>query len=324
MIKWYVKDLSKLTGISVQTLHHYDRIGLLKPSLRLSNGYRLYLEADLLRLQQIIALKFFGFELSQIGELLSNNAGATQYFKAQARLLTEKAGKLLEASEALKVIISDVEHNKSIPWETIIKLIEVYNMTQQLEHSWVKEIFTHDELKQYATFETEWKNNSSPQKKAEFEKNWAGLVSEITNNIKNNPKSEVGIAIGKKCMMLINGVYGKKYAHLRTKKFEKGFGEGKGLNEAGLTPETVTWLDKAIDAYWKDRIYEILNQVGSGISDESVFKLWKEVLDDMYGEDDSRKKEIYDVVFADEKVSDQAKEWLKTLQELVMVNRHLL
>lgn len=38
MAQWYVKDLSKLTGVSVQTLHHYDRINLLKPSVRLPNG----------------------------------------------------------------------------------------------------------------------------------------------------------------------------------------------------------------------------------------------------------------------------------------------
>lgn len=61
MSKWYVKDLSKLTGVSVQTLHYYDRINLLNPSLRLQNGYRIYTEQDLLRLQKIIALKFFGF-----------------------------------------------------------------------------------------------------------------------------------------------------------------------------------------------------------------------------------------------------------------------
>lgn len=70
MTQWFVKDLSQLTGVSVQTLHHYDRIGLLKPSLRLANGYRVYSEKDLLKLQQIIALKFFGFELSQIKTLL--------------------------------------------------------------------------------------------------------------------------------------------------------------------------------------------------------------------------------------------------------------
>ncbi len=63
MTQWYAKELSNLTQVSVRTLHHYDQIGLLKPSLRQSNNYRLYSEKDLLKLQQIIALKFFGFEL---------------------------------------------------------------------------------------------------------------------------------------------------------------------------------------------------------------------------------------------------------------------
>src|SRR3972149_8486576 len=157
MTQWYVKDLSKLTGVSVQTLHHYDRIDLLKRSVRLSNGYRVYSEKDLLQLQQIIALKYFGFKLSQIKALLGGNAGALEHFSVQAQLLAQKSKKLLDASNALKSIISDVKDDKSIPWETIIKLIEVYRMTENLDHSWVKEIFTPEELKQYAAFQTELK-----------------------------------------------------------------------------------------------------------------------------------------------------------------------
>ena len=87
MTQWFVKDLSKLSGVSAQTLHHYDRIGLLKPSVRLPNGYRVYSEKDLLQLQQIIALKFFGFELSKIKALLTGNAGDLEHFSVQARLL---------------------------------------------------------------------------------------------------------------------------------------------------------------------------------------------------------------------------------------------
>lgn len=315
MAQWYTKDLSKLTGVSVQTLHHYDRIDLLKPSGRLSNGYRIYSEKDLLRLQQIIALKFFGFELSQIKALLASSAGALEHFSVQAKLLEQKANRLLDASDALKNIISHVVDSKSIPWETIIKLIEVYRMSQNLEHSWVKEIFTADELKQYATFETELKTNSTPEQKEAFEKSWANLVAEIRSNLNNDPKSEIGIAIGQKTMDWLNMVYGKKYAHLRTKKFEKGFAEGKGLEEAGLTPEIVAWMDKAIDAYWKDRIYTLLNRIGSEVSEEVIFKLWNEVLDDMYGEDNARKKEIYDIALADDKISKKAKEWLKILRD---------
>ncbi len=66
MTQWYVKELSQLTEVSVQTLDHYDRIGLLEPSVRLANSYCLYSEKDLLKLQQIIALKFFGFAIERI------------------------------------------------------------------------------------------------------------------------------------------------------------------------------------------------------------------------------------------------------------------
>ncbi|WP_154695327.1 MerR family transcriptional regulator, partial [Legionella pneumophila] len=145
MTQWFVKDLSKLTGVSVQTLHHYDRIGLLKPSLRQSNGYRIYSEKDLLKLQQIIALKFFGFELSQIKTLLSEERHALNHFEAQAQVLEQKALACTSGAKTLRSIIDSVDVNQSIPWETIIQLIEVYKMAEHLEHDWVKEIFTPDE-----------------------------------------------------------------------------------------------------------------------------------------------------------------------------------
>ncbi|MBP9764276.1 MAG: MerR family transcriptional regulator [Gammaproteobacteria bacterium] len=312
MTQWFVKDLSKLTGVSVQTLHHYDRIDLLKPSVRLANGYRVYSEKDLLQLQQIVALKFFGFELSQIKALLTDDAGMLEHFAAQAQFLQQKANALLNASETLKSIVSGVKDNKSIPWETIIQLIEVYRMTQQLEHSWVKEIFTPEELKQYVAFETELKTNYTPAQKATFEKNWSTLVGEIINNLSHDPKSEIGIRLGKKCMLLINGLYGKKYAHLRTKIFEKGFGEGKGLEEVGLTPEIVSWLDQAMDSYWRQRIYDILAKVGK-VAPSDVLSLWNTMLDDMYGDSSEPKKALLDLAIQDDKISNDAKKWLQSL-----------
>ncbi len=312
MTKWYVKDLSRLTNISVQTLHYYDQIGLLKPSLRMSNGYRIYSEKDLLKLQQIIALKFFGFELAQIQTLLTGKVEAFEHFSLQAQLLEQKTKVLLETSQMINEIISKCSQDKSIPWETIIKLIEVYQMTQQLEDSWVKEIFTLEELKQYATFKSELKSNFNPEQIADFEKNWTDLVKEIESNLEKDPKSEIGINLAKKCMILINGLYGKKYAHLRTKKFEQGFGEGKGLQEVGLTEETVAWLKSAMDAYYKQRIYTTLADIGKISSAESL-KFWYEILDEMYGDDPKRRQELVDIALQDEKVSIEAKKWLKAI-----------
>lgn len=67
-----VQQLAKLAGVSVRTLHLYDEMGLLKPSLRTGAGYRLYEEKELLRLQQILFYKELDFPLKEIGEILDD------------------------------------------------------------------------------------------------------------------------------------------------------------------------------------------------------------------------------------------------------------
>lgn len=310
MKQWYAKELSRLSGVSVRTLHHYDNIQLLKPSLRLENGYRLYSEKDLLKLQQIIALKFFGFELAQIKILLTNHDDAIENFAMQAQFLKEKAERLMEASTILQQLIENQTFDKSIPWEKTIQLIEVYHMTQQLEHAWVKEIFNVDELKQYAAFEAELKSRSTPVGKDTFEKQWVSLVEEIKNNLQIEPSSKAGIHLGEKFMNWVNGVYGKKYAHLRTKKFERGFGEGKGLEDVGMTPEIVAWIELATNAYWAQRLYDILSKVGVSSSTE-ILNRWDQLMDDMYGEEVARKIQVAHQLLLDDKVSPLAKKWLK-------------
>jgi MerR family transcriptional regulator, thiopeptide resistance regulator len=58
-------EFAQLAGTTVKALHHYDRLGLLKPR-RSPAGYRMCCDQDLTRLEQIIALKFLGLPLKQI------------------------------------------------------------------------------------------------------------------------------------------------------------------------------------------------------------------------------------------------------------------
>lgn len=67
---WKVGELARETGLTVRTLHHYDEIGLLRPSGRTPGGHRLYGEADVARLQQVTSLRQLGFALEQIRDLL--------------------------------------------------------------------------------------------------------------------------------------------------------------------------------------------------------------------------------------------------------------
>ncbi len=65
-----VKEICTLTGVSVRTLHHYDAIGLLKPTATTEAGYRLYDEDALMRLYLIIVYRELGFSLKKIASLL--------------------------------------------------------------------------------------------------------------------------------------------------------------------------------------------------------------------------------------------------------------
>lgn len=66
------KEVAKITGVSVRTLHHYDAIAALSPSRNPENGYREYSDNDMDRLQQILFFKECGFSLAQIKGLLSS------------------------------------------------------------------------------------------------------------------------------------------------------------------------------------------------------------------------------------------------------------
>lgn len=312
MRQWYVKELSKLTQVSVQTLHHYDRIGLLVPSVRLANGYRLYSETDLLKLQQILALKFFGFELSQIKSLLSKQVDVLAHFADQSLFLEEKGKMLLEASQTLKNIVFDCSRDKSIPWETIIKLIEVYRMTEQLEKTWAGRVFTPEELKTYAKFEQELKTRFTDAEMKSIEQDWGKIVSQVESNLDKDPNSDFGIALGKRTMDWVNSFYGKKYVGLRNSIWVKGFKKGEIEHEGALSPKAFTWLDKAISAYYRERIMNVLSKVETQ-PNAAVLKQWEELLMDMHGDEQAPKNEIVNMVLNDAEISQAAKNWVKKI-----------
>jgi MerR family transcriptional regulator, thiopeptide resistance regulator len=90
-MKYTVHKLAQLAGITVRTLHHYDQIGLLKPSFSGSNGYRYYEEKELLKLQQILFFRELEFSLEQIKEIMDSETFDTKKaLEDQQEMLTLK------------------------------------------------------------------------------------------------------------------------------------------------------------------------------------------------------------------------------------------
>src|SRR6478752_6728447 len=65
-----VGELARRTGLTIRTLHHYDAIGLLRPSLHTEAGYRLYTAGDVARLQRALSLRQLGFSLDEVRDCL--------------------------------------------------------------------------------------------------------------------------------------------------------------------------------------------------------------------------------------------------------------
>jgi DNA-binding transcriptional MerR regulator len=72
--RWKVGELARATGLTVRTLHHFDEIGLLRPSERSPAGHRLYTVGDVRRLYQVLALRQLGIPLAEISASLAGDA----------------------------------------------------------------------------------------------------------------------------------------------------------------------------------------------------------------------------------------------------------
>lgn len=140
MTKYSVKQVSKLAGVSVRTLHHYDKIGLLKPAERAESKYRYYGRNELLRLQQILFFKELGFQLHQITDILSDDEfdllNALNFQRAE---LIKKAGNLKQLIETLDRTIVELKTGKKMKEEEIYAGFakeETAKMRQEVKDRW--------------------------------------------------------------------------------------------------------------------------------------------------------------------------------------------
>lgn len=103
-MKLQIKEFAELTGVSVRTLHYYDKIGLLKPSfVDAQNGYRFYNEASLEQMQEILFYRELDFPLKSIAEILASpNYDKRKALAEQKRLLTLKKDRLTRLIAALE------------------------------------------------------------------------------------------------------------------------------------------------------------------------------------------------------------------------------
>ena len=129
---WKVGELAGATGLTVRTLHHYDEIGLLKPSRRTRSGHRLYGEADVARLQQVTSLRQLGFPLDQIRDLLDRRGvSPREVVELHLARVREQIELQRTLYERLERIAKQLEAAETVSADELIQTIEATTMYER-------------------------------------------------------------------------------------------------------------------------------------------------------------------------------------------------
>ncbi|TPQ24700.1 MerR family transcriptional regulator [Methylomonas koyamae] len=235
-----VGELAKRCGLTVRTLHHYDSIGLLKPSARSDTGYRLYQRGDIARLHQIQALRQFGLSLAEIGGILATpDLNLATIVERQLEALDRK----IAQSQALRHRLSGLqrqltrgEEPELADWLTTLEMMTMYD-----------KYFSANDLKRLPLLDIDETSTAGE---------WAALVEQVQAAMQTglDEDSTQAQALAKQWIgMLVRDTQGDP--RLLVKLNAMMVGEPTMQTKTGVTPDIVAYIQSAF-VESKLRIYE--------------------------------------------------------------------
>lgn len=184
-----VRAFAALAGITARTLRHYDRIGLLRPS-RTTSGYRVYSDEDLLRLQQIAALKLVGFSLRQIRRVLQEGGvlPLREALRAQRAALRERRTQLDRALVAIDRAYDAAGALEEDSAEVLAELMEVLAVTSV---DVLRKYFSDDAWVRWRAQHTSWPSAE-----------WIALYREAQSALGEDPAGAHAQELARRCITL--------------------------------------------------------------------------------------------------------------------------
>jgi DNA-binding transcriptional MerR regulator len=168
MQTWKVGALARQTGLTVRTLHHYDEIGLLSPSLRTGAGHRLYTADDLGRLLQILSLRQLGLSLDDVRESLARPESSLQrVLRLHIAQLRERIDLQQRLCRRLETVAERLRAAETVSVDEFIQTLEAMTMFEK--H------FTPEQLQEIQARGRQ----IGPERIREVETEWPQLIAKV-------------------------------------------------------------------------------------------------------------------------------------------------
>jgi DNA-binding transcriptional MerR regulator len=200
-----IGEFAELAGVTVRALHHYDRIGLLKPQ-RSNSGTRLYSLKDLECLEQIAALKFLGIPLREIKLLLKHGPlTLSDSLHVQRQALTEKKHLIDRAIVAIEAAQKAIQSGQTTDASILRKIIEVIDMQPQ-ENS-MRKYYTEQAWTERAQLRDQWEH-APAETREKWRQTSQQLFAEIEAALDLDPASDAAQALTKRWLLLAETAHG--------------------------------------------------------------------------------------------------------------------
>ena len=196
------REFAKLAGVTVRALHHYDRLGLLRPRQRSRAGYRLYERRDLGRLEQIVVLKFLGMPLKQIRGLLEKESGLPLALRRQQAVLREKRRQLDQAIAAIDNAQAACGSGREPDWKLFQYIIQEIAMQNSMD--WSKKYYSPEAQGKVEERKKLW----SPELQERVSREWAELLAEVEASLGEDPAGAKAQALAARWRKLVEGFTG--------------------------------------------------------------------------------------------------------------------
>ncbi len=190
-----VGEFAALTGVSIRTLHHYDQLGLLHPSAHSEAGYRYYSEADLLTLQQILTLRYLGFPLRRIGELLRRpDFDLVASMHIQRGVLRDRIAELERIQATLSELLDRRQATGRWTWKLVVKASRTVQDGLAQKGEQMASYYTPEQMQQ---FEELGKKVPVAEREA-VERRWTDLIAEVRASRHLDPASPEAQALAER------------------------------------------------------------------------------------------------------------------------------
>lgn len=237
-MEWKVGELARQAGLTVRTLHHYERVGLLEPSARTSGGHRLYDEADVARLYRIVALRDLGLSLDAVRTALDDELDIGELLRAQHTQVARQVEALRSLRDRLWLLMSRDERLHT-PTDFLTLMEEINTMEDKM-----RTYFSQEQLETLAARREALGTETIRAVEAE----WPELIAKVQAELDagTDPSEPRVQALAARWMELLEGFHGGD-PELRDSLYRMQEENNEQLQRTygGPSPELIAYVTRA-------------------------------------------------------------------------------